>query len=184
MIFNTEEPVPGADKDELVAVVDETGQVVNAALRSRVREKNLLHASTAILLRNSVGEIYVHQRSPEKDWRPAHYDAANGGVILLGEEPLESGLRELYEELGISGVKLTPLGTSLYQDNTVRVFEWVYELLWDGEMEFRDQEVVWGEWMTMAKLKNKLVDPDWPFVPDTRYLLEKLAIAGVPGYTG
>lgn len=183
MLFPDEiEVAPGADRDELVGIVDAEGHVIDAALRSRVRSDNLRHGGTAVLVRNGAGQIYVHQRSPEKDWRPAHFDAASGGMLRLGEDPLESAIREIGEELGITGVELTELGVSLFEDATTRVFEWVYEVIWEGPMEFRDQEVVAGQWMTLDELRVKLTDPKWPFVPDTRHLLGVLSDRGVGDY--
>jgi isopentenyldiphosphate isomerase len=97
--------------EELVDLVDVDGHVVGTAPRSVVRRDNLLHAATAVLVRDPSGRIYLHRRSDTKDWTPSHWDAAAGGVIAAGEEPRAAALRELGEELGIVGVTLADLGT-------------------------------------------------------------------------
>jgi 8-oxo-dGTP pyrophosphatase MutT (NUDIX family) len=172
---------PGSP-DEEVALVDATGAVVGSAPRSRMRAENLRHASTAVLVRHPDGRIYVHRRSPDKDWQPSAYDAAAGGVLQHGEEPEGSARRELEEELGISGVPLRPLGVGRYEDDTVRCVAHAFEVVYDGPVAHSDGEVVWGGWMTLAALASHLADPAWPFVPDTRALLERLGRSGVADY--
>jgi len=167
---------------EIVALVDRSGAVVGQAPRDVVRRDNLLHAATAVLVRDPTGRIYVHRRSPDKDWAPSHHDAAAGGVMTVGETPDSSATRELAEELGIEGAALRPLGLSVFEDATTRCVEHVYETTWDGPVRFADAEVVWGAWMTLADLGARLADPAWPFVPDTRLLLTRLAADGVGDY--
>ena len=167
---------------EIVALVDPSGTVVGSADRSVVRRQNLLHSATAILVRDPERRIYVHRRSAEKDWAPSHHDAAAGGVVGYGEQPLDNANRELAEELGISGADLRPLGLSLYEDDTTRCLEHCFETTWAGPLTHADGEVAWGAWMTLGELDDHLADPAWPFVPDTRALLSRLAARRVGDY--
>jgi isopentenyldiphosphate isomerase len=167
--------------DEVVALVDETGRVVGSAPRSVVRRDNLRHAATAVLVRNPGGGIYLHRRTDTKDWAPGHWDAAAGGVILAGEEPHDSAVRELSEELGISTDDLTGLGTHLYEDDTTRCFEHAYQVVWDGPVRHQPEEVSEGRWVTLGELAAILRDPDVDFVPDTRQLLTRLGLDGGSG---
>jgi isopentenyldiphosphate isomerase len=166
----------------MVALVDENGRVVGSVRRSQMRRENLRHASTAVFVRRSDGRIYVHRRSPDKDWAPSCHDAAAGGVLQAGEKIHDSAVRELEEELGIADVPLHFLGAGLYEDDTVRCLAHVYEATYDGPVTHADGEVVWGAWMTMTELGEHLADPSWPFVPDTRALLQRLADAEVKDY--
>jgi 8-oxo-dGTP pyrophosphatase MutT (NUDIX family) len=168
---------------EIVALVDRSGAVVGSEWRSVVRRDNLLHAATAVLVRDPAGRIYVHRRSPDKDWAPSAHDAAAGGVMGYGEEPAASAARELAEELGITGATLHPLGLSVYEDDTTRCVEHCFETTWDGAVTHADGEVVWGDWMTLEELDGHLADPTWAFVPDTRALLGRLARDGAGDYT-
>jgi len=170
------------DVPEIVTLVDEDGAVVGAAERSVVRRDNLLHAATAVLVRDPDGRIYVHRRSPAKDWAPSHHDAAAGGILTAGEDPAASARRELAEELGITGADLRALGTNRYEDPTTRVVEHVFETTWDGPVTWADGEVVDGGWLTLDELAERLSDPTWAFVPDTRSLLARLARDGVGDY--
>jgi 8-oxo-dGTP pyrophosphatase MutT (NUDIX family) len=168
--------------DETVTLVDPRGEVVGSVARAVMRRDNLRHAATGILVRRPDGRIYVHRRSPDKDWCPGCHDAAAGGVLREGEDPEDSARRELAEELGVSGVPLRPLGTSLYEDETVRCFEHCFEVTYDGQVTHADGEVTWGAWMTLGELGARLRDPTWPFVPDTRAWLTRLSRDGVGDY--
>jgi 8-oxo-dGTP pyrophosphatase MutT (NUDIX family) len=168
---------------ELVALVDPDGNVVGAQERAVVRRDNLRHASTAVLVRSSDGLIYVHRRSPDKDWAPSYHDAAAGGMPRYGEEPAVSAAREVAEELGFTPLSLRSLGMSSYEDGATRVVEHCFETTWDGLISFADDEVVWGAWLSMKGLGRLLADPTWPFVPDTRVLLERLGRDGIGDYT-
>jgi isopentenyldiphosphate isomerase len=176
--------VTGGAGQEVVALVDRTGAEVGSAERSVVRRDNLLHAATAVLVRDPADRIYVHRRSPDKDWAPGAHDAAAGGVLRPGEDPTAAATRELAEELGIATADLRPYGTSVFEDATTRCVEHVFETTWDGPVVHADGEVVWGAWMTLGRLAAHLADPGWPFVPDTRALLAGLAADGVGDYAG
>jgi 8-oxo-dGTP pyrophosphatase MutT (NUDIX family) len=168
--------------DEQVALVDEDGVVVGSAPRSVVRRDNLLHSATAILVRDPMRRIYLHRRSDTKDWAPGHWDVAAGGVIVVGEEPLDSARRELEEELGIVVDSLLELGIHLYEDDTTRCFEYAYEAAWDGPVRHQPEEVAEGRWVTLSELVGLLADPGVPFVPDTSQLLDRLSVRGVSDY--
>jgi isopentenyldiphosphate isomerase len=162
--------------DEEVALVDEHGRVVGTAPRSVVRRDNLLHSSTAVLVRDPAGRLYAHRRSDTKDWAPGQWDVAAGGVITAGEEPDDAARRELAEELGITGVPLRPLGRHLYEDDSTRVVEYAYETVWDGPIRHQPEEIAEGRWMTLPELADLLGDPNVGFVPDSRQLLERCGI--------
>lgn len=168
--------------EELVSLVDRTGREVDAAPRPVVRRDNLLHAATAVLVRDPGGRIYRHRRSLGKDWAPGMWDLAAGGVMRFGEVPREAAGRELAEELGISGRYLQPLGSSLFEDDTTRCFEHVYEVVWDGPITHQPEEVIDGGWLRMTELARLLARPDHDVVPDTVHLLRHLARAGVSDY--
>jgi Cys-tRNA(Pro)/Cys-tRNA(Cys) deacylase len=161
---------------ELVGLVDEQGRPTGSAPRDVVRRDNLRHRSTGVVLRRpSDGAVYVHLRSPDKDWAPSHHDAAAGGVLGPDEDPEEGARRELAEELGVEGVDLVPLLVRSYEDDTVRCLAHLWEAWYDGPVRHVDGEVVDGWWASVAELVELLDDPARPFVPDTRALLGHLA---------
>lgn len=160
--------------DELVALLDERNEVRGSAPRSVVRRENLRHGATGVLVRNSAGKVYVHRRTVTKDVYPGMYDVMAGGVILSGEDPYDAAVRELGEELGITGISLTPLPEGDYRDDETAYHAYLYSCVWDGPVRHQPEEVDWGDWLTLADLIRRL--DEWPFVPDSTTLLRPLLL--------
>lgn len=153
--------------DEVVALYDETGQVVGSAPRSVMRARNLRHAASSIVVRDPLGRVYLHRRTTSKDVYPGLLDLAAGGVVLAGEDPAVGAVREVEEELGVTGVPLEPLGVADYSDahTTYRAFRYV--VTWDGPIRWQPEEVSWGEWTTLGELVRRLDDEPETVVPDS-----------------
>ena len=168
--------------DELLALYDpgdDSGRVTGSAPRRRVRAENLPHAATAVLVRRPDGAVYVHRRTDTKDVFPGMHDAFAGGCVAAGEDPLEAARRELAEELGISGVELSPRFRRWYRDERTHYLAFGFETVWDGPVVHQPEEVAEGGWMPWEELLSRLSDPTWSFVPDgragIRWLLESAA---------
>ena len=54
-------------------------------------------------------ELLVQKRTMLKDYCPGYYELVTGGCIGAGEDDDSSAERELEEELGLTGFKLTKL---------------------------------------------------------------------------
>ncbi|WP_370613976.1 NUDIX domain-containing protein [Mumia qirimensis] len=157
--------------DEIVALYGDDGQPVGEAPRSRVRAQNLHHAATAVVVLDPADRVYVHRRTDTKDVFPGIYDVCAGGVLLAGEDPYDGAVREVAEELGVTGVELGPIFTGRYADahTSYTAFGYVVEA-WTGPIRWQPEEVAWGDWVDLADLVVRLNDPDWPLVPDSRAL--------------
>jgi 8-oxo-dGTP pyrophosphatase MutT (NUDIX family) len=153
----------------MVAILSDDNVVIDAQPRSVTRRDNLRHSATGVLVRNAAGDIYVHRRTDTKDVYPACYDFMAGGVIVAGEDPYDAVVRELAEELSISGAELTKLPEGDYADDFTNYHAYLYTCVWDGPVTHQPEEVAWGAWMTPAELVRRLAE--WPFVPDTTALL-------------
>ena len=90
---------------ELLDVVDENGIPTGETVeRSIAHAKGIRHRTSHVWLlrRRSEGvEVLLQKRSDNKDSFPGKFDTSSAGHIQAGDEPLESALRELKEELGI-----------------------------------------------------------------------------------
>lgn len=153
--------------DEIVALYDEQGHPDGAAARSRVRAGNLRHGTTAILVFDSAGRIYVHRRTDVKDVYPGLRDFCAGGVIGAGESPDDGAAREAFEELGVHGVALRPVGIGWYADDATRFVCFQYVCTYDGAVVHQPEEVASGEWMTPDDLLASVAAAPADFVPDS-----------------
>lgn len=168
---------PPADpvSEELVDVVDENDRVIGRATRAQMRRDHLLHRVVAILCRNRDGKIYLHRRTATKDLFPSLYDMFVAGTVEAGERYEDAAIRELEEELGITGVELEPLFHHRYEGDRTRSHTRVYRVEWDGPIVHQPSEIAWGEFRSPADIVANL--EQFEYVPDgaelfTRYLAE------------
>ncbi len=167
---------------ERVAIVDEKNRVTGAAPRAEMRRLNLIHRATYILVFNSAGELFIHKRTAFKDLYPGHYDVAAGGVVLAGEEYEEGVRRELEEELGISGVRLTRLFDFYHSSENNRVWGMVFSCIYDGPMVFQAEEVESGCFMKMEQVLQMMETR--PFTPDGVMVLRRYLDLSAQGVSG
>ncbi len=167
--------------DEEVALYDEAGEVVGSAPRSVMRARNLRHAASSIVVRDPSGRVYLHRRTTTKDVYPGLLDLAAGGVVLAGEDPALGAVREVEEELGVSGVRLEPLGVADYADDHTRYRAFRFVVTWDGPIRWQPEEVSWGEWVTVEELVRRLDEADASFVPDSVAVWSQVVRSWRPG---
>ncbi len=121
---------------EYFDIVDENGMPTGEVIsRDEAHREGILHRTAHVWIIRAKGngyDILLQKRSKNKDSFPGQYDTSSAGHIPAGDEPLESALRELREELGIeaSGNQLSYAG----------MFRIQYEMEFHGSM-FRDHEI-------------------------------------------
>ena len=155
--------------EELVDIVDYNDNVLYQCTRKEMRAKVLCHRAVFIAVVNSAGELLIHQRSAMKDLWPSYWDIAVGGVVAAGESYDSAALRELDEEVGVTGVPFIELGMGTYTDNMVSLVGKCFMVTYDGPLILRDGEVVATEWVSQSDLQQRLAERD--FLPDSKELL-------------
>ena len=101
-----------------------------------------------------------------KDLWPSWWDLAVGGVVSAGESYDAAALRELDEEVGVTGVPLVELGVGTYSDEEVSRVGRCFLAQYDGPLVLRDGEVVAIEWVSQNDLMQRLAERD--FLPDSK----------------
>ncbi len=158
---------------EVLDIVDEaglpTGKVID---RDTAHREGILHrtAHVWIVRKTPAGyDILLQKRSMEKESFPGLYDTSSAGHIPAGDEPLESALRELAEELGVQAApeQLEKAGTfriqyekefhgHLFRDNE---FTTVYVLTAPVEikdMVLQESEVSEVRWFDLDEVWNEI----------------------------
>ena len=154
---------------EQVAIVDEHNQVIGAATRAEMRRHNLIHRATYIFVFDSQRRLCIQHRTLTKDVYPGYWDVAAGGVVLAGESYEISAVRELEEELGVTGVALQPWGEFYFEDARSRVFGGAFHCTYEGSMRLQPEEV---QSVELASLDDILkVPPTRNFTPDSVFAL-------------
>ena len=109
-----------------------TGEIIS---REEAHREGIRHRTAHVwIIRSSKKgyDLLLQKRSLNKDSFPGLYDTSSAGHIPAGDEPLESALRELKEELGIEAKP----GQLSYAG----MFQIQYEKEFHGHI-FRDNEV-------------------------------------------
>lgn len=161
---------------EIFDIVDEkgipTGETVE---RTEAHEKGIRHRTAHIwIMREQDGkaQLLLQKRSAEKDSFPGRFDTSSAGHIQAGDEPEESAIRELHEELGIQAAKedLQFAGCfdiqyekefhgKMFRDNEV-AFVYMYTGPVDAEkLTLQKEEVESVEWFDMEELDAALQPP-------------------------
>lgn len=144
-------------------IVDEKGIPTGESIeRTQAHKKGIRHRTAHIwIIREQDGkaQLLLQKRSAEKDSFPGRFDTSSAGHIQAGDEPEESAIRELYEELGIQASK--------EELQFAGCFDIQYEKEFHGKM-FRDNEVAFVYMYTkpvdVAKLilqKEEVESVEW-----------------------
>jgi len=158
--------------DEQVMVVDAENRPIGAAPRSEMRAKNLIHRAVYILVFNSKGELFRHQRTYTKDIYPGYFDVAVGGVVLADETYEVAADRELKEEMGIRDVPMQFRFDLFFEEPKSRVFGRVYSCVFDGEFVLQVEEILHGAFLPVETIVE---EAKWlPYTPDGWMILERL----------
>jgi isopentenyl-diphosphate delta-isomerase type 1 len=144
-------------QDELFDLVNEADEVIGKAKRGEVHgNPALIHRSVAVAVFNSLGELFLHQRSKTKDTDPLYWTISCSGHVASGQTPDEAAVRELFEELGIKGTHLTFVTKFIYRSKIETEFASLYKTVWDGKMSLHPQEIAQGRFFSKKNLQEFL----------------------------
>ena len=130
---------------------------------------NWKHRSVAAAVFLSSNTLLVHQRSAKKDLYPLYWDIFVQGALPSGVEPEIQMRRELWEEMGIEGSKLLPLGEQYFENRNNRAFYSVYGTFAHfPSLKFQDGEVVAAREMHVFEIEAFF--QEYRVVPDSKFL--------------
>ena len=142
---------------EMLPVVEPGGMVTAQMSRSYAHGgARLLHPVVHLHILNRRGELYLQQRSLEKDLLPGFWDTAVGGHISYGELVAEALFREAEEELGMYDFHPIPL--EAYEFEGIRERELVHVFACVGNFSPRPDgvEVIAGRFWSMKEIEESL----------------------------
>ena len=185
--------------EERIDLVDENGiPSGETVLRSIAHAKGLRHRTAHVWVyrrHNERAEVLLQKRAENKDSYPGCWDTSSAGHIRAGDEPADSALREMEEELGIRAEKkdLCLIGTyhlhyeevfhdALFKDNEV-----VFLYLCDGsrididELILQEEEVESAAWFGLDEVieARRAGDPAFCVPIENLELLKKHLSSGV-----
>lgn len=99
--------------DELIDILNADGVPLGkTAMKSKAHKMGLFHATVHIWLYTKEGELLIQKRAVNKDTHPGLWDTSVAGHIGAGELIIDSAIREVKEEIGltITGKDLKKIG--------------------------------------------------------------------------
>jgi len=123
-------------------IVDDDDRVIGTAARSACHgNPALVHRAVHVLVINAAGELLLQKRSAHKDIQPGKWDTSVGGHLEPGESYFAAALREMREELGLSGLPLTFLYRSQIRNEIESENIATYLTRWDGPVQWAADEI-------------------------------------------
>lgn len=142
------------DHEEMLELVDHQGNVTGLASRSEVhRDPALLHKVVHVLVFNCAGELLLQKRANNKDVAPGKWDTSVGGHVNPGEDLREAALREMEEELGITGCDISFLYSHLFSNSRESELVSTFSCVYDGVVRFNTGEIDAVEYWGLEKIK-------------------------------
>jgi isopentenyl-diphosphate delta-isomerase type 1 len=138
---------------ELFDIVDEDDNVVGMATRAECHgNPELIHRVVHVLVVSSKGDLLLQKRSPNKDIQPGKWDTSVGGHLDPGESYHEAALREMSEELGLTGLPLTFLYKSKIRNEIESENVATYLTSFDGEVLWNPHEIDSARYWTAEEI--------------------------------
>ena len=154
--------------EEIFDIIDTQGNPTGETVtREKAHAEGIPHRTAHIwIIREKYGrtEVLLQKRSMNKDSFPGKFDTSSAGHIQAGDEPLESALRELGEELGIHATpeQLVFAGTfpisfakefhgKMFRDEEL-AFVYIYDQPVDiADLVLQKEEVEAVEWFALEE---------------------------------
>lgn len=162
--------------EEVLYVVDDEDKFVRKATRKEVVEKALIHRCSRIIVHNGNGLFLVQKRSMGKDVYPGCWDIGVAGTVSESESYESTAIRELMEELGITGVSNIQLMHSFlfklkYSSKTSNAHCKVYELIYNGKFIPQKEEIDKIKLLEIEEIKKLIKTQE--FHPIGKLVFEK-----------
>ena len=129
-------------QEELLEVVNKTGEVISTLPRSEIHgNPSLIHRVVHVLVFNEKEELFLQKRSMNKDVAAGKWDTSVGGHVNAGETPGEAVKREMEEELGIAASDPEFLYTYIHSNQYETELVYTYYCTYNGEINFQENEI-------------------------------------------
>lgn len=144
----------------------ESSELVGAATRAEVRERNLPHRlSFCLVLDSAESHVLVQKRVAWKETYPSYFDPCPGGVMGPDESFEKNAIRELEEEMGIivgsalSPEPVKPLFDFWFENDISRAWGRLFKVNFKGtidDLKLQPEEVESVQWLDHEELARLL----------------------------
>lgn len=157
---------------ELWQVLDGEGNPTGEIMEKydkKVFERGFYHLGADVWIINRGNKILIQKRSPLKRLEPNVW-AMTGGSVILGENSLDTIVREAKEELNIDIYKANLKLITKFKTGNVWIDTYILKYDYDiSKMKFQADEVSDAKWVTWEEIDNlvkkgQFIKHRWEFV--------------------
>lgn len=146
---------------EILSVVNEDDQVIDALPRNQIHAQGLRHRAVHILVFNQQEQLFLQKRSTKKDLNKGLWDTSAAGHVDQGEEYTFSAIRETQEELGIDIQNKIDFLFKLSACKSLGMeFIQVYLCHHDGPFRLNADEIDEGAWFSVQSISDRVNQGD------------------------
>jgi len=139
--------------EEIFDLVDEAGEVIGQAPRSRCHgDPSLMHRSVHVFVFNAAGHLFLQKRSARKDIQPGKWDTSVGGHVDRGERVSTAAAREMAEELGVEAGPLALLHEYVWRTEVETELVRTYRCEHEGPFSLQPEEIEEGRFVALGEL--------------------------------
>ena len=147
--------------EELFPIVDENGNVIDAATRKECHSgSKLLHPVVHLHILNETKDaLYMQKRSMLKDIQPVKWDTAVGGHVDLGENVNMALMREAKEELGLTDFTPSHVVSYVFESEIERELVNTFSAVVNQnevKIVIDPEEISEGRFWTFAEIKENI----------------------------
>lgn len=98
---------------ELIEILDEKSRPFMLMPREAALAQRLPYQMVLVVIRNREEQVYIHRRSDKKKSYGGLWSVSASGLVKAGEAVEDAAVRELSEELGVTGLPINLVATAL-----------------------------------------------------------------------
>lgn len=152
------------DVEQILLVNDQDEPIGVNSRDLTIAESKWRRAAGGMIIDPSKGVVLCHQRAVGKDERGGLWVATFGGKSRVGENPIETARRELFEEFGLSDEAQLLCFCLKYRSEERCQWEHIFTLFIDSDAELAadPSEVEAFAWLDFAIVTRKIAaDAGW-----------------------
>ncbi len=143
-----------------ITFVDDADVLIGHGSKQEALDRGIRHRIARVILTNPAGQVLIQRRSLRLLSSPGLWDQSAAGHVDQGETYLSAALRELAEEIGVSGLALREVCRypSEEQDRGVAMKRYtaLFHGVHDGAVRPNADEVEAVAWTDPADLRQRL----------------------------
>ena len=146
--------------DELLDIVNNEDIVSGQEMRSTVHQLGLQHRGVHVFLFTRDRKMLIQKRSADRAASPSALDCSVSEHVKAGESYLDAAMRGMKEEMGVTGIKISPLVTfrmnyGLNDNEISRLYEGIVE---SEKVKFDPVEIEEIGYYSMDELQTMMSD--------------------------